>query len=209
MYAPPINIVIIEDDQVLLQTYRSLLEAEDGFSVTGSYTSVESAEKHLLINKPDVILLDIQLPGINGIDAIPMIRRLLPRVQIIILTVFEFEQQIFQALQNGASGYLTKDSSSGKIFEAIREVKDGGAPMSLKIARMVIKSFEKSAHSPLSKRETEILSLIMDGKKRNEIADELFIESTTVKTHIKNIYAKLDVNSRSEAINIARKNKLV
>ena len=209
MYVPPINIVIIEDDHVLLQTYRSLLEGEDGFSVTGTYTSVEKAEKYLAINKPDVILLDIQLPGINGIDAIPMIKKLLPRVQIIILTVFEFEQQIFQALQNGASGYLTKDSSSSKIFEAIREVKDGGAPMSLKIARMVIKSFEKSTHSPLSKRETEILSLIMDGKKRNEIADELFIEATTVKTHIKNIYSKLDVNSRSEAINIARKNKLV
>ena len=209
MYAPPINIVIIEDDQILLNTYKLLLEGEDGFSVTGAYTSVENAEKYLIINKPDVILLDIQLPGINGIDAIPMIKKLLPRVQIIILTVFEFEQQIFQALNNGAVGYLTKDSSSGKIFEAIREVRDGGAPMSMKIARMVIKSFEKNTHSPLSKRETEILSLIMDGKKRNQIAVELFIECATVKTHIKNIYAKLDVNSRSEAINIARKNKLV
>lgn len=209
MYVPPINIVIIEDDQILLNTYKLLLEGEDEFSVTGAYTSVENAEKHLIINKPDVILLDIQLPGINGIDAIPMIKRLLPKVQIIILTVFEFEQQIFQALNNGAVGYLTKDSSSGKIFEAIREVRDGGAPMSMKIARMVIKSFEKNTHSPLSKRETEILSLIMDGKKRNQIAEELFIECATVKTHIKNIYAKLDVNSRSEAINIARKNKLV
>ncbi|MEO6852091.1 MAG: response regulator transcription factor [Mucilaginibacter sp.] len=209
MSAQPINIVIIEDDQILLQTYRSLLEEEGGFNVTGAYTSVESATKYLVINKPDVILLDIQLPGINGIDAIPMIRRLLPRVQVIILTVFEFEQQIFQALQNGASGYLTKDSSSSKIFEAIREVRDGGAPMSMKIARMVIKSFEKNAHSPLSKRETEILGLIIDGKKRNEIADQLFIESATVKTHIKNIYSKLDVNSRSEAINIARKNKFI
>ena len=209
MYIPPINIVIIEDDQILLNTYKLLLEGEDEFSVTGAYTSVENAEKYLIINKPDVILLDIQLPGINGIDAIPMIKKLLPRVQIIILTVFEFEQQIFQALNNGAVGYLTKDSSSGKIFEAIREVRDGGAPMSMKIARMVIKSFEKNTHSPLSKRETEILSLIMDGKKRNQIAVELFIECATVKTHIKNIYAKLDVNSRSEAINIARKNKLV
>ncbi len=209
MYVPPINIVIIEDDQILLQTYKSLIEGENGFSVTGTYTSVESAEKHLITNMPDVILLDIQLPGINGIDAIPMIKRLLPKVQIIMLTVFEFEQQIFQALQNGASGYLTKDSSSGKIFDAIKEVREGGGPMSMKIARMVIKSFERNTHSPLSKRETEILSLIMDGKKRNQIAEELFIESATVKTHIKNIYSKLDVNSRSEAINIARKNKLV
>jgi DNA-binding NarL/FixJ family response regulator len=209
MYTPPINIVVIEDDVLLLNTYKSLLEEEDEFSVTGGYTSVENAERHLVANQPDVILLDIQLPGINGIDAIPMIKRMLPKVQIIILTVFEFEKQIFQALQNGASGYITKDSSSNKIFDAIREVREGGGPMSMKIARMVIKSFEKNTHSPLSKRETEILSLIMDGKKRNEIAEELFIESATVKTHIKNIYAKLDVNSRSEAINVARKNKLV
>ncbi|HEY2581147.1 MAG TPA: response regulator transcription factor [Mucilaginibacter sp.] len=209
MYIPPINIVIIEDDVILLQTYKSLLEGEDGLSVTGAYTSVENAERHLVANQPDVILLDIQLPGINGIDAIPLFKRLLPRVHIIILTVFEFEQQIFQALHNGAAGYLTKDSSAAKIFEAVKEVQEGGGPMSTKIARMVIKSFEKNTHSPLSKRETEILSLIMDGKKRNQIADELFIESATVKTHIKNIYSKLDVNSRSEAINIARKNKFI
>jgi len=209
MYTPPTNIVVIEDDVILLQTYKSLLEQEDDFSVTGAYTSVENAERHLVTDKPDVILLDIQLPGINGIDAIPMIKRLLPKVHIIILTVFEFEQQIFQALHNGAAGYLTKDSSSAKIFDAIKEVMDGGGPMSMKIARMVIKSFEKNTHSPLSKRETEILSMIMDGKKRNQIADELFIESATVKTHIKNIYAKLDVNSRSEAIDVARKNKFV
>jgi len=125
------------------------------------------------------------------------------------LTVFESEQQIFQALANGASGYITKDSSSQKIIHSLWEVRDGGGPMSMNIARMVIKSFQKSQESPLSKRETEILRMIADGKKRSEIAEELFIELETVKSHIKNIYTKLDVHSRSKAIHIARKNKLI
>jgi len=150
------------------------------------------------------------LPGISGIEALPKIRKYLPNVQIIILTVFESEQQIFQALSNGASGYLTKDSSSQKIIiDSIKEVREGGGPMSINIARMVIKSFQKSTQSPLTKRETEILQLVMAGKKRNEIADELFVELVTVKTHIKNIYSKLDVNSRSMAIDIAKKNRFI
>jgi DNA-binding NarL/FixJ family response regulator len=149
------------------------------------------------------------LPGISGIEAIPLIKKHLSNVNVIMLTVFESEQQIFKALQNGASGYITKDSSSSRIIEAIKEVSEGGGPLSTRIARMVVKSFEKNTQSPLSKRETEILSLMMDGKKRNQIAQELFIEKDTVKTHVKNIYAKLDVNSRSEAILSAKKNRLI
>jgi len=204
-----INILIVEDDPILLETYQTLISRESGFIVSGAYTSFENAEIKLKAQNPDVILLDIQLPGISGIEAIPLIRNYLPRVNIIILTVFESEQQIFQALNNGAAGYLTKDSSSIKIIEAIREVHEGGAPMSKKIAKMVIKSFEKNSNSPLSKRETEILGLITEGKKRNEIAEQLFIERDTVKTHIKNIYAKLNVNSRSDAIKIAKKERLI
>jgi DNA-binding NarL/FixJ family response regulator len=209
MKNPLTNIIIIEDDPVLLEIYQALIEREDDLHVSGVYTSFENAEKKLIVHNPDVILLDIQLQGISGIEAIPLIRHYLPDVNIIILTVFESEQQIFQALNNGAAGYLTKDSSSNKIIEAIREVSDGGGPMSKKIAKMVIKSFEKSSRSPLSKRETEILSLIMEGKKRNEIGEQLFIERDSVKTHIKNIYAKLNVNSRSDAIKMAKKTRLI
>ena len=204
-----IRILIIEDDKILLQTYKKLIEAEDNLIVVNGYTSFEAAEKNLTADDPDVILLDIQLPGINGIAAIPLIKKHLPKAHIIILTVFEFEDQIFLALANGAAGYITKDSTSQKIIDAVREVREGGGPMSMNIARMVIKSFQRNTHSPLSKRETEILRLILDGKKRNEIAGELFIELETVKTHIKNIYSKLDVNSRSEAINIAKKNRFI
>lgn len=209
MNTSTINIIIIEDDMVLLDIYRTLIEREEDLHVSGVYTSFENAEKKLASLSPDVILLDIQLQGINGIEAIPLIKRHLPDVNIIILTVFESDQQIFQALNNGADGYLTKDSSSNHIIDAIREVNEGGGPMSKKIARMVIKSFEKNPKSPLSKRETEIMGLIMEGKKRNEIGEQLFIERDTVKTHIKNIYAKLKVNSRSDAIKVARKDKLI
>jgi len=205
----PINVLIIEDDKILLETYQTLIGGEPDIHVSGAYTSFENAEAKLKAQNPDVILLDIQLPGISGIEAIPLIRAYLPKANIIILTVFESEKQIFQALNNGAAGYLTKDSPSTKIIEAIHEVFEGGGPMSKKIAKMVIKSFEKNSCSPLSRRESEILGLIMEGKKRNEIGEGLFIATDTVKTHIKNIYAKLNVNSRSDAIKIAKKEKLI
>jgi DNA-binding NarL/FixJ family response regulator len=204
-----IRVVIIEDDKILLQTYKQLIEAESGITIANGYTSFESAERYLADDGPDIVLLDIQLPGISGIEAVPHIKRLLPKTHVVMLTVFESEEQIFQALANGASGYITKDSSSQKIIDSIYEVKDGGGPMSMNIARMVIRSFQKNMNSPLSKRETEILRMVTDGKKRSEIAEELFIELETVKTHIKNIYTKLDVHSRSKAINIARKNKFI
>lgn len=209
IHSTSINILIIEDDLILLETYQTLIDREPGLRVSGAYTSFESAKPELKTQNPDVILLDIQLQGISGIDAIPLIKNHLPQVNVIILTVFESEKQLFQALNNGAAGYLTKDSSSTKIIEAIREVHEGGGPMSRKIAKMVIKSFEKNSNSPLSKRETEILGLMMEGKKRNEIGEDLFIERDTVKTHIKNIYAKLRVSSRSDAIKAAKKEKLI
>ncbi|HVS92570.1 MAG TPA: response regulator transcription factor [Mucilaginibacter sp.] len=204
-----IGVALIEDDKVLLKTYKTFIEEADGLFVTGAYTSFEIAEKELPLQKPDVILLDIQLPGKNGIEALPLLKKMLPKTHILILTVYELEQQIFNALHNGASGYLTKDSTSARIIDAIKEVKEGGGPMSMKIAKMVIKSFQKNTDSPLSKRETEILTLVMEGKKRNQIADALFIERETVKTHLRNIYSKLDVNSRADAIDFAKKNRLI
>jgi DNA-binding NarL/FixJ family response regulator len=128
---------------------------------------------------------------------------------VLILTVYESEKLIFNALANGASGYLTKNTPSAKIIESIKEVKDGGGPMSINIAKLVIRSFQKNQESPLSKRETQILELIGDGKSRSQIAKELFIDLETVRSHIKNIYVKLDVNSRADAIKMAKQNKLI
>lgn len=204
-----IRVVIIEDDKILLQTYAELIGAEEGITIVNGYTSFEHAERHITHDQPDIILMDIQLPGISGIEAIPFVKKQLPRAHVLMLTVFESEEQILNALANGASGYITKDSSAQKIIDSLWEVRNGGGPMSRNVARMVIKSFQRNQQSPLSKRETEILRMISEGKKRSEIAEDLFIELETVKTHIKNIYVKLDVHSRSTAIHVARKNKLI
>ncbi|MCF3110662.1 response regulator transcription factor [Niabella sp. CC-SYL272] len=204
-----INICIIEDDEVIRKGYVSLLQSDEEFFTSGEYASAEEALKHLEEEQPDVILLDIQLPGIKGVDALPAIKKILPHVQVIMLTVHETEDLIFTALKNGASGYLTKNTPFNKIKDHIREVMKGGGVMSAGIAMQVMRHFQKNINSPLTKRETEILECISDGKSRSKIAAQLFIDLETVKSHIKNIYHKLDVNSRDEAIKVARKDRYI
>lgn len=204
-----IRIVIIEDDEIIREGYALLIGQTDGYHVEKSYASFDEAVKTIADDAPEVILLDIELPGTNGIQAIPKLKKLLPGAYILILTVYESEKTIFEALASGASGYLTKNTPAQKIVESIREVKEGGGPMSVNIARMVIKSFQKNQESPLSKRETQILEQIAEGKSRSQIAKDLFIDLETVRSHIKNIYLKLDVNSRADAIKTAKENKLI
>jgi len=204
-----IRIVMIEDDEIIREGYALLIGQVEGYSVVKSYASFDDAAKTIMDDVPDVILLDIELPGTNGIAAIPKLKKMLPGVHILILTVYESEKQIFEALANGASGYLTKNTPPAKIIESVKEVREGGGPMSVNIARMVIKSFQRNQESPLSKRETQILEQIADGKSRSQIAKDLFIDLETVRSHIKNIYLKLDVNSRADAIRLAKENKLI
>ena len=203
------DIVIIEDNDVLRGAYSTLINEEAGYRVINTYASCEEALEHLENDKPHVVLLDFELPGMNGIEAIRPIKKKVPRCHILMLTVYEFETQIFDALSKGASGYLTKRSSINKILDSIKEVMEGGAPMSSNVGRMVIKSFQKNQESPLSKRETQILEMISQGKSRFQIADELLIDGETVKSHIKNVYIKLDVNSKADAIKTARNEKLI
>jgi DNA-binding NarL/FixJ family response regulator len=203
------TIVIIEDDEVLRNAYTTLINDADGLYVVNSYASVEDALKKIGDDNPGVILLDIELPGANGIDALPAIKKKLPKCHVIMLTVYESQDQIFNALSNGASGYLTKNSPTNKIIDSIKEVEEGGGPMSTNVARMVIRSFQKNQQSPLSKRETQILEMVGEGKSRSQIANELFIDWETVKSHLKNVYIKLDVNSKADAIKAARKDKLI
>lgn len=204
-----INVCVIEDDEVIRKGYVSLLQEDDSFFCSGDFPSVEEALKNLSNIQPDTILLDIQLPGMRGVDAIPVIRKLLPRVQVIMLTVHETPELIFTALKNGACGYLTKNTPFNRIKDHILEVMKGGGAMSAGIAMQVMKFFQKNSNTPLTRRETEILGRIADGKSRTKIAAELFIDKETVKSHIKNIYHKLDVNSRDEAIKIAREGKYI
>lgn len=204
-----IRVCIIEDDETIREGYSFLIGNTAGYKVVSSYPSFEEATKKIATDDPDVILLDVELPGISGIDAIPKLKKLLPETYILILTVYEQDILIFRALGNGASGYLTKNTPPEKIISAIHEVMEGGGPMSAHIARMVIDSFKRNESSPLTRRETEILEQIATGKSRKRIAQELFIDLETVKSHIKNIYQKLNVHSKADAIKAAKDNKFI
>jgi DNA-binding NarL/FixJ family response regulator len=204
-----IQVTIIEDDKTIREGFTYLINASEKFAVISAFSTAEEALSKLQANAPDVILLDIELPGISGIEAIPKIKTLLPKTHILMLTVYDNEELVFKALTNGASGYLTKNSNTEKIIDAIQEVMDGGAPMSMNIAKIVIKSFHKNRNSPLTKRETEILEQIAEGKSRSKIAKDLFVDLETVKSHIKNIYSKLNVHSREDAIKQAKDNKYI
>lgn len=204
-----IKVAIIEDDETIREGYAFLIGNTTGYKICGTYPSYEEAAKHIAQDDPDVILLDVELPGISGIDALPKLKKTLPDTHILILTVYEQELLIFRALGNGAAGYLTKNTPPEKIVSAIHEVMEGGGPMSANIARMVISSFKRNDVSPLTRRETEILEQIATGKSRKRIADELYIDLETVKSHIKNIYHKLDVHSKADAIKAARDNKFI
>lgn len=204
-----IRVCIIEDDETIREGYAFLIGKTPGYKVISTYASYEDAVKKIVHDDPDVILLDVELPGISGIDAIPKLKKYLPETHILILTVYEQELLIFRALGNGAAGYLTKNTPHEKIMAAIHEVMEGGGPMSAHIARMVIQSFQRNESSPLTRRETEILEQIATGKSRKRIAQELFIDLETVKSHIKNIYHKLNVHSKADAIKTAKDNKFI
>ena len=204
-----ILIVLIEDDSTIRKSYEFLFDNREDIRVVNSYASYETAAAGLAADAPDVILLDVSLNGMSGIDAIPFIKKILPRVHIIMLTVHEQEDIIFKALNNGAVGYLTKNTPPDRILMAIKDVITSGGAMSANVARLVINSFRRNIDSPLSKRETEVLRHIAEGKSRKSIADELHVDAETIKTHIKNIYHKLDVHSKEEAIKAARANKLI
>lgn len=206
----PILVAIIEDDHTIREGYTYLINNEGNYYVTGAYPNAEEALADITNHPPQVILLDIELPGMSGLEALPELRRLAPQAHILLLTVYDDEEHVFEALTLGAAGYLTKSTSAHKVIAAIDEVLSGGAPMSMGVARLVIKSFHKNtAASPLTRRETEILEMVAAGKSRSKIAAELFVDVETVKSHIKNIYAKLDVHSREDAIRLARDQRLI
>lgn len=204
-----LRIVIIEDDKILRESYQLLLSEVEDFFIVNTYESYDYAKKHLKDDNPQVILLDVNMPGTSGIEAIPELKKMLPQAFLIILTVYDSPETVFDALNNGADGYLTKNSSAEKIIEAVRDVCNGGGVMSLNVARIVMSSFQKNLDTPLTKRETEILKRIAIGQTKIQIANDLFIDQNTVRSHVKNIYIKLDVNSKSEAIKTAKQQRFI
>ena len=204
-----IHVAIVEDDDEIRQTLALIIGGTPGFHCKHLFVDGESALKELPNLYVNIVLMDIELPGINGIATVKKLKPNLTEVDFLMLTVREDDASIFESLCAGASGYLMKDTPPSELLLAIQEVHKGGAPMSTNIARKVVQSFQNLTPSPLSDRETEILKLLCEGLNYRSIAEQLFLSAHTVKSHIKNIYKKLHVNSRAEAVKKALKDGLI
>ncbi|MBJ06272.1 MAG: DNA-binding response regulator [Verrucomicrobiaceae bacterium] len=201
----PIKVAVIEDTPALGKLVQRIVDSMDGIQTFGVWENAEDGLKAIENGGPDVVLMDISLPGMSGIEATARLKEKQPEVDVIMLTVFDDNDKIFDALQAGASGYLLKNASPDDLCRAIFDVRAGGAPMSAEIARLVVEAFHRPTSSEsiqafnLSKRETEIVQLVAKGMANKEIAADLTISVETVRVHLKHIYEKLHVRSRTEA----------
>ncbi len=204
-----ITVAIVEDEKFIRDSLVDMLLEAEGFECSGRYVNCEKAIEDFTHNKPDVILMDIELPGMSGIEGVKRIKAKYPKIDIVMLSVHEDITMIFDALTAGASGYLDKSAPEEKILDSIKEIHDGGAPMSYKIAKLVVSSFQKKPDSGLTERERDVLNNLCKGYSYKEIAANLFITVGTVRHHIKNIYYKLQVHSKSEAVAKALKERII
>ncbi|MGA8263525.1 MAG: response regulator transcription factor [Ignavibacteriaceae bacterium] len=210
-----IKVVVVEDNDSIREGLKILIDGTDDYSCIASFSECETMLKNIKKLNPDVLLMDIGLPGMNGIEGIKKVKLIFPDLAILILTIYEENDLIFDALCAGACGYLVKKTPPSRLLEAIREVHEGGAPMSSHIARKVIDFFQKKPISSqksnydLTPREKEILTGLVEGHNFKAIADSLFISIETVRFHFRNIYKKLHVHSQSEAVAKAIKEGLI
>ncbi len=195
-----INVSIVEDDSEIRQLLSLIIDGSPSFECKYNYSNCEDAVEQAPQNPPDVILMDIDLPGSSGIEGVRELKVKLPGTDFLMLTIKENDESVFESLSAGATGYLLKDTPPTELLDSIKSVVNGGSPMSPPIARKVLSSFHKTVDSPLSERETEVLKKLCDGENYKTIADALFVSGNTVRAHIKSIYKKLHVNSRAEAV---------
>lgn len=208
------KIAIIEDRYEIRAALENLINLTEGLICAGSYPAMETALEKLPLNLPDVLLCDIGLPGMDGIAGIRILKERYPRLPVLMLTVYDDDDQIIEALCAGATGYLLKHTSPQKLVDSIREILQGGAPMSPEIARRVVELFRQSpppkqVDYELTPHEVRLLKLLVDGHNYTTAASELNLSINTVSFHIKNIYGKLQVHSKSQAVAKALKNRLV
>jgi len=206
-----IQVALVEDDPNLRANLTGMLNSAAGFQCQAAYPDGMAALRGIPANRPDVVLMDINLPGMLGTECVRQLKGLAPNLPVLMLTVYDDSEQIFKSLMSGATGYLLKRTSKDKLLEAIREVDAGGAPMSPQIARRVVQFFQKTNELPkdpqkssavvgLTEREKEVLAALAKGYAYKEIADQLKISFETVRTHLRTIYEKLHVHSRTEAV---------
>ena len=203
-----ISVSIVEDIDEIRNALRVLINGSPGFECIHVYADAEEALQHMSLEDIDIVLMDIGLPGMDGIECMKILKPGMPKAQFMMCTVYDDDDHIFHALKSGASGYILKRTSPAQILEAISELYEGGSPMSSEIARRVVESIHESNHRSkavelLTTRENEILDYLSKGYLYKEIAADLFISKETVKKHIHNIYDKLHVQNRTEALNKA------
>lgn len=201
----PIRVSIVEDLAEVRKGLTELVQSDKELLMTGSFEDAESAIQKLPGLQADIVIMDINLPGMSGIDCIKSIKEKCPGTQFMMFTVYENNEKVLQALQAGATGYLLKRTEPNRILESIKELNQGGSPMSSNIARKLLNIFlhekEKTKKEILTDRENEVLQLLADGLLYKEIADRLHISHGTVRQHIHNMYEKLHVHNRTEAVN--------
>ncbi|MEO5917361.1 MAG: response regulator transcription factor [Luteolibacter sp.] len=201
---PPHTVVLIEDDSELRGLFGDMLASASGWKVAGSYARAETAMPAIEAAPPDVVIVDIQLPGISGIECVRRLKPLFPATQFLMVTVYDNADRVYEALAAGASGYLLKRDVPLRLLEALTDVLEGGSPMSSAIARKVVQHFQKFEQTAppdhdLTSRETEVLDLLIKGLLYKEMAEQLDISIVTVRYHLNNIYRKLHVRTRTEA----------
>lgn len=200
-----IKVAIVEDDNDIRAGLAVLIDGSEGFQCVAAYSSAEDALSDVLKKKPDVVLMDINLPHMSGIECTRKLKELRPDLSIMVLTVYDDDESIFESLKAGARGYILKKTPPAKLLESILDLSNGGSPISSQIARKVVQTFQALGTSSeerenLSRRENEILAYLAKGYRYKEIAETLFISIETVRTHVRNIYEKLHVRSRTEAV---------
>jgi DNA-binding NarL/FixJ family response regulator len=211
-----IQVVIFEDNKHLRETFRLLLDSSEGFSCTGAFPDCNDMENDLNNIACDIVLMDIEMPGLNGIDATKIIKEKFPRIHVLIQTVFNEDEYIFNAICAGASGYILKSTTPNGYLQSIKDVHAGGSPMTPGIARRVLELFKNNLQPEvsgrdynLSNQEKKVLQLLVQGKSYKMIAAELFVAIDTIKSHVGKIYSKLHVHSGTEAVSLALREKIV
>jgi DNA-binding NarL/FixJ family response regulator len=210
-----IKVAIFEDNRSLREGLAAMIGGTPGFECVGAFPNCNNLLKNIALAKPDVILMDIGLPGIDGIEAVQMIKEEYPETKILMETIFDDDEKIFNSICAGAEGYILKHTSPAELMEAIKEIYEGGSPMTPSIANRVLKMVKNKPDTSakesfdLSVREKEVLTYLVKGMSYKMIADSCFISIETVNVHIRNIYKKLHVHSKSEAVVKAIKGKIV
>jgi DNA-binding NarL/FixJ family response regulator len=201
----PIKVALVEDDEGIRSSLTALIRRATSLRLAGEYPDAETALRDIPSHPPDVVLMDINLPGMNGVECVRQLKAVVPKVQFLMLTVYEDSDSLFNSLRAGASGYLLKRTASSRLLEAIRDVYDGGSPMTPQLARRVVQFFSRPAQEPsavssLTPGEREFLDQLAKGYAYKEIADRMNISIDTVRSYVRTVYEKLHVHSRTEAV---------